>query len=108
MTEIEEALDRLHRLALYEHKVTDKELAKMVAKDIKSLRAIVDHKMPKKGIIIADEGFDVGMASRLCCPSCYKPIINVWSTRGYQPKYCHNCGQKLDWRNEDGEEETNT
>lgn len=31
------------------------------------------------------------------CPNCKKLIINVWSTATYMPRYCHYCGQALDW-----------
>lgn len=31
-----------------------------------------------------------------CCPSCGKGLTNVINGRGYP--YCHNCGQKIDWR----------
>lgn len=33
----------------------------------------------------------------LVCPSCGKPITNVWSSRTYQPHFCHFCGQALKW-----------
>jgi hypothetical protein len=38
---------------------------------------------------------------RLACPGCGKPIENVWSSRVYQPHFCHYCGQALDWRHPD-------
>jgi hypothetical protein len=33
----------------------------------------------------------------LVCPSCGKPITNVWGSRTYQPHFCHFCGQALKW-----------
>lgn len=48
--------------------------------------------IPKKGIMIGDE-----YSSVLSCPNCRKPIVNVWNSNEYKPKYCHYCGQRLDW-----------
>ena len=31
------------------------------------------------------------------CPSCEKPIVNVWNFAKYEPLYCHYCGQRLKW-----------
>lgn len=33
----------------------------------------------------------------LGCPNCKKPIANVTSSRVYRPRFCHYCGQALDW-----------
>lgn len=34
---------------------------------------------------------------RLVCPECEQPIARYFNKREYKPKYCHNCGQALDW-----------
>ena len=52
----------------------------------------LEKQTPKGGIMKGDE-----YASELCCPSCLKPIVNVWNTAKYEPRYCHYCGQRLDW-----------
>ena len=33
----------------------------------------------------------------LSCPNCNKQIVNVWNKDGYNPNFCHYCGQALDW-----------
>ena len=52
----------------------------------------VNKQIPTKGIMIGDE-----YSSVLSCPSCNKPIVNVWNSNEYKPNYCHYCGQVLDW-----------
>ena len=48
--------------------------------------------IPKKPIMVGDD-----YSSRLSCPNCKSPIVNVWNKAEYTPNYCHYCGQKLDW-----------
>lgn len=63
----------------------NKELSKLIDEAVKK-------QIPKNPISKQDYfGFE------LVCPSCEKPITNVWSNREYKPKYCHYCGQALDW-----------
>ena len=33
----------------------------------------------------------------LSCPTCGKTIVNPWTSRAYQPHFCHYCGQALKW-----------
>lgn len=40
--------------------------------------------------------------SRLVCPECEQPIARYFNKREYKPKYCHNCGQALDWSERNG------
>lgn len=54
----------------------------------------------KKPIMLEMKGFDEEIASHECCPNCKKPIVNVWNTSKYKPRYCHYCGQELDWSDE--------
>lgn len=61
------------------------------------LEELVDRAIPLEPIPLPHGGFG-DMA--LSCPTCRKPIVNVWTSRTYNPKYCHYCGQRLDWRNE--------
>lgn len=34
---------------------------------------------------------------RLVCPECKQPIAQYSKKKEYKPRYCHNCGQALDW-----------
>lgn len=74
-----------------------------VEMDLKGKQVIVkksnntDKETPLKPVMVADEGFDASVSSHLCCARCKQPIINVWSSREYKPKYCHYCGQAHDW-----------
>ena len=63
---------------------------------------LLDKATPKKPVLEAMPGFTVDEASYPACPIC-KRQINVWSARGYDSRYCHYCGQALDW----GKEEEN-
>lgn len=57
---------------------------------------MIDIMKAEKPIMVAMEGFDAEVASHLCCPSCKNPIVSQF-VRDYKPKYCSECGQKLDW-----------
>ena len=62
-------------------------------KDIEIILKVLEKQMPKKPMVWSDHFGDL----TLVCPSCEKPITNVWSNQNYKPKYCHYCGQRLDW-----------
>ena len=51
--------------------------------------------IPKKPIMIEGDLYSV-----LSCPSCKEHIMNVWNRADYELKYCHYCGQALDWSEE--------
>lgn len=34
---------------------------------------------------------------RLVCPECEQPIARYFNKKEYKPRYCHHCGQALDW-----------
>ena len=56
----------------------------------------------KEGAISQSRPFELNpisdeIASHLVCPVCKMPIVNVWSRKEYRPRYCHVCGQRLDW-----------
>ena len=57
--------------------------------------------IPKKSVLVAMDGFKPEYASNLLCPTCSKQIVNVWNKKDYKPKYCHYCGQALDWSDEE-------
>ena len=56
------------------------------------LQELVDKATPKKPV-----GFTADQASRLVCPTCKQPTINVWSQLEFRPRHCYYCGQALDW-----------
>lgn len=56
----------------------------------------IEKQIPKKPIMIGDNYSRV-----LSCDSCKKTIVNVWNVSEYKPKYCHYCGQALDWSDEE-------
>ena len=55
--------------------------------------------MDKLAIAHADEPPEVTEM----CPSCGKEVTLIWDTEkdGYKA-FCPNCGQKLDWRTDNG------
>lgn len=59
--------------------------------------AALEKQIPKKSVIAAMDGFKPEYAATLLCPTCSKQIVNVWNKKDYKPKYCHYCGQALDW-----------
>ena len=61
---------------------------------------------PQRPFMKAMPGFDVEVASELCCPCCEHPVINQWAP-GTNPAFCQGCGQALDWSPEP-EPETET
>lgn len=97
MNKYEKSLDKLHRLALYEHKPTDRKLVKMVRMDIANLKSLVDRATPKQPNYVAD-GYDENgelVYDTAYCPVCghgFEYGINDWES-----KFCSDCGQALDW-----------
>lgn len=59
----------------------------------------LEKQIPKKPELEQLQGYDFTMAAELACPTCNQPIVNVWSSQKYKPRYCHYCGQALDWSN---------
>lgn len=57
----------------------------------------LEKQTPKKAVLVSMDGFKPEYASTLFCPTCSKQIVNVWNKKDYKPKYCHYCGQALDW-----------
>lgn len=58
----------------------------------------LEKQIPQKPMMIESDYGDRIYA----CNSCKRPIVNVWSRDDYKPKYCHYCGQRLDWSNHNG------
>lgn len=65
------------------------------AEYIKLAISALEYRIPKKPILIGND-YD----SALSCPNCKQAIINVWNKKNYNPRYCHYCGQALDWRDD--------
>lgn len=61
--------------------------------DVDLIVEALGKQMAKNPIDIQDDFGDF----ILCCPSCKRRIVNVWSRADYKPIYCHCCGQKFDW-----------
>lgn len=60
---------------------------------LKAVENAVKKQIPKKPLKQKIGYFDF----RLVCPECEQPIARYFNKREYKPKYCHNCGQALDW-----------
>jgi len=56
-------------------------------------------KKPVFRVIYGFEG-EPKVTNELSCPNCLTPIVNAWSNLDYKPNYCHYCGQKFDWSEE--------
>lgn len=61
----------------------------------KTFQELVGKSTPKRPLLIGD-----AYSSALSCPNCKMHIVNVWNNGNYQPKYCHYCGQAIDWSSE--------
>lgn len=75
----------------------DVRLHKAIHQQMKELGWLDDRDTPKKGVWQYYNNFgDMG----LCCPNCKALIRKVFSTYEYKPNYCDNCGQALEWSDE--------
>ena len=71
----------------------------LLMKDVNTLQQLVDKETPKKYKIKTDK--DGRMI--YVCPNCGDILVKFWSeveTISCRP-YCDNCGQHLDWNDED-------
>ena len=68
-----------------------------VKKAVKNLQELVNRDEPKMAIWVPDAYGDMVQV----CPNCKQRITNVWSSAEYKPKYCHFCGQHLEWKDKD-------
>lgn len=57
--------------------------------DINLLQELVDKETP---VLVTDIHVD-----EFYCPKCHAEITHDISNYGARPKYCEECGQKLDW-----------
>jgi hypothetical protein len=61
------------------------------------IQELVDRTFIGEAVILPFEGFDADVSSVLCCHQCKKPIVNVWSNIEYKPKFCHYCGNEIEY-----------
>lgn len=79
------------------HKIIDEKFNGKEKFKIIDLENVLEKQTPKKlkGTEVARFGFE------FICPNCEEVIAMVWDSlwqKGlYKQKYCHNCGQALDW-----------
>ena len=59
---------------------------------VKLVNEIIDKEIPKK---------PVGEKYYELCPLCYNPSVRSDYASNYELKRCHECGQKLDWSNDE-------
>lgn len=89
----QEAMKLINDMEFAEKYQGKQEYADMLLLCKKSL----ENQIPKKTIEKAHEGFNFELSHYLACPSCDQAIVNVRSKAEYKPKFCHYCGQALDW-----------
>lgn len=68
------------------------------SEDIEIAISALEKDVPLKTITSLDARNDEYEA----CPVCGKPLTEIWKFDEYKPKYCHNCGQRIDWSDENG------
>ena len=99
MNKYQEALDCIKEIVIDEHAdgyYQPRTVGHYYPEAIDNLNELVKKSTSKKPIVKYDNFGD----GTLCCPNCNQSIVNVWSKRKYRPKYCHYCGQVLDWGEE--------
>ena len=67
--------------------------------DLKTIKEALEKQIPKKPLEQKYGFCDlVGFFYvRLVCPECKQPVAQYSKKKEYKPRYCHNCGQALDW-----------
>lgn len=95
MNKYQESLDYLRTLERKERLSFTNQVAPQPNCDV--MQELVDKATPKKLVLLPMDGYTKEEASYICCPYCHKPITNGYSSRKYTPMYCSNCGQALDW-----------
>lgn len=66
----------------------------VIEEAIDTIKNAVEKQIPKKPRAYKDTFNDDIYEG---CPTCQKPIVNVWNFAKYEPLYCHYCGQRLKW-----------
>lgn len=93
-----EIIKRLRRLSksLKEMKCIDH--IEQLDKDIDEIEKIFDKATPKKPINRINYRTDI---NAYYCPNCNGFICNYYDKDNERDDYCCNCGQALDWSDED-------
>lgn len=97
----QEALDRVKEIYIYLcDEFNLKKSAVKMNDDIEVLQELVDKAVPKKPFYEAD-GYDEN--GELIYDTCICPNCNHYYEVDYDDyDYCPNCGQAIDWSDEDG------
>lgn len=66
---------------------------RIINEALNTIKIAVKKQIPKKPLKQEFGFFDF----RLVCPECEQPIARYFNKKEYKPRYCHNCGQALDW-----------
>ena len=81
----QEAFERIKRVVVFNKNYRDYE------NDLKVIKELVDKETPMKKIFSEELGVTT-------CGSCKKYLV---SSNNWIPKYCSECGQKIDWSDEE-------
>lgn len=92
MNKYQEALDRIEET--YYNLDNCLSAMKRFGKDVQTLSELVDKATPKKPIIIPN---NMNLLAYRC-PVCVKRTYT-----NFRKNYCSECGQALDWSEDDGE-----
>jgi rubrerythrin len=100
MNKHQEALDRLENFAYYGGEKGDnvKIIQELVDK-VPNYEKLEAKAKPMKPEMIPYKGYLIEEATYQGCPSCKNPTYRDWTMfeRSRLPKFCPNCGQALDW-----------
>ena len=89
--EIKIAMTEMQAKSIYDSSIFEQSRA-----EYEFIKTAIEKQIPKKPVLHQDEYYYEDFT--LVCPNCAKQIVNVWSKREYKPRFCHYCGQALDWR----------
>ena len=70
-------------------------------KSIKTFKELVDKATPKKPIKRKENDIVMGSYIAYDCPCCKQEQVLIFKKEnkiaGFKARYCHKCGQALDW-----------
>ena len=97
MNKYQEAFEHLKSLrSSSDYYKQDSLLVPLFEKDLALLRELIDEETPNKPI-----KFKYRLLYGWACPHCANDISNNRKRKYQKVQYCPNCGQKLDWGEED-------
>lgn len=82
----QEALDTIRT---YYDTWTGASIGFMYGKEINLLQQLIDKETP---MLVTDIHVD-----EFYCPKCHSEITHDINNYGARPRYCEDCGQRLDW-----------